>query len=237
MTAGASRILVVDDEATITELVTTALGYEGFDVAAAASGREALERAAAWRPDLIVLDVMLPDLDGFEVMRRLRAQRMDTSVVFLTARDATEDKIGGLTLGGDDYVTKPFSIGELVARVRAVLRRAGREAPGAARLAFADLEMDTDTREVWRAGRLIELTATEFNLLRYLMENARRVLSKTQILDQVWDYDLRGRDFGGDANLVETYISYLRKKVDASGPPLIHTLRGVGYSLRLPARQ
>jgi len=234
MTAAPPRVLVVDDEATITELVATALGYEGFEVQTAGSGRQALERAATWRPDLIVLDVMMPDLDGFEVMRRLRADRVDTSVVFLTARDATEDKIGGLTLGGDDYVTKPFSIGELVARVRAVLRRTGREAPDVARLSFADLEMDTDTREVWRDGRLIELTATEFNLLLYLMQNARRVLSKAQILHHVWGYDSRGSDFGGDANLVETYISYLRKKVDSNGPPLIHTLRGVGYSLRLP---
>jgi len=234
MTAAPPRILVVDDEATITELVATALGYEGFEVQTAGSGRQALERAATWRPDLIVLDVMMPDLDGFEVMRRLRADRVDTSVVFLTARDATEDKIGGLTLGGDDYVTKPFSIGELVARVRAVLRRTGREAPDAARPAFADLEIDVDTREVWRDGRLIELTATEFNLLLYLMQNARRVLSKAQILQHVWGYDSRGSDFAGDANLVETYISYLRKKVDSNGPPLIHTLRGVGYSLRLP---
>ncbi|MGH8976094.1 MAG: response regulator transcription factor [Acidimicrobiia bacterium] len=223
-----ARVLVVDDEANITDLVGTALRYVGFEVATAATGREALERARAFRPELIVLDVMLPDLDGFEVTRRLRGEGLRIPVLFLTARDATEDKVAGLTLGGDDYVTKPFSLEELVARVRAVLRRAGvGETP--ARLVFADLELDEDTHEVFRAGEPLPMTPTEFKLLRYLMVNARRVLSKAQILDHVWEYD-----FGGDANVVETYISYLRKKVDRVEPRLIHTVRGVGYTLRLP---
>ncbi len=223
-----ARVLVVDDEPNITDLVGTALRYVGFEVATAATGREALEQARAFRPELIVLDVMLPDLDGFEVTRRLRGEGLRIPVLFLTARDATEDKVTGLTLGGDDYVTKPFSLEELVARVRAVLRRTGvGETP--ARLVFADLELDEDTHEVFRAGEALPMTPTEFKLLRYLMVNARRVLSKAQILDHVWEYD-----FGGDANVVETYISYLRKKVDRVEPRLIHTVRGVGYTLRLP---
>ncbi|HVL82208.1 MAG TPA: response regulator transcription factor [Actinomycetota bacterium] len=223
------RVLVVDDEANITDLVATALRYEGFETATAQSGREGLRRVEDFHPHLVVLDVMLPDLDGFEVLRRLRDGGRPTPVLFLTARDAVEDRVRGLTTGGDDYLTKPFSLEELVARVRAVLRRA-HGAPGAAsRLTFADLELDEETHEVWRSGRAISLTATEFKLLRYLMGNPRRVLSKAQILDHVWNYD-----FGGDANVVETYISYLRRKVDAEGPPLIHTIRGVGYSLRLP---
>ena len=226
-----ARILVVDDEPNITELVSMALRYEGFEVDVASDGRSALARAATFRPHLMVLDVMLPDVDGFGVLKRIRADGQPVSVVFLTARDATEDKVNGLTLGGDDYVTKPFSVEELVARVRAVLRRTG-NGPGAgsSRLTFADLELDEDTREVWRGDEPIELTATEFKLLRYLMLNARRVLSKAQILDHVWQYD-----FGGDANVVETYISYLRKKVDKTEPRLIHTVRGVGYTLRVPA--
>jgi two-component system OmpR family response regulator len=223
-----ARVLVVDDEANITDLVGTALRYVGFEVATAATGREALERARAFRPELIVLDVMLPDLDGFEVTRRLRGEGFRIPVLFLTARDATEDKVAGLTLGGDDYVTKPFSLEELVARVRAVLRRTGGGEPGG-RLVFADLELDEDTHEVFRAGQPLPMTPTEFKLLRYLMVNSRRVLSKAQILDHVWEYD-----FGGDANVVETYISYLRKKVDRVEPRLIHTVRGVGYTLRLP---
>ncbi len=224
-----SRILVVDDERTITELVTMALRYEGFATAAAHGGREALAVVRRFRPHLIVLDVMMPDLDGFEVARRLRAEDQDVAVLFLTARDAPEDKVRGLTIGGDDYVTKPFSIEELVARVRAILRRTlGREA-GSGRLTFADLELDEDTHEVFRGGRPIDLTPTEFRLLHYMMLNPRRVLTKTQIIDRVWGYDFGGRD-----NVVETYISYLRKKVDAAGPPLIHTVRGIGYSLRLP---
>ena len=222
-------MLVVDDEANITDLVGTALRYVGFEVATAATGREAIERARAFRPELIVLDVMLPDLDGFEVTRRLRGEGLRIPVLFLTARDATEDKVTGLTLGGDDYVTKPFSLEELVARVRAVLRRVGGDEPSG-RLVFADLELDEDTHEVFRAGEPLPMTPTEFKLLRYLMVNARRVLSKAQILDHVWQYD-----FGGDANVVETYISYLRKKVDRVEPRLIHTVRGVGYTLRLPS--
>ncbi len=225
-----ARILVVDDEPNITELVSMALRYEGFEVEVAGDGRTAVARAASFRPHLMVLDVMLPDIDGFGVLKRIRADGQPLSVVFLTARDATEDKINGLTLGGDDYVTKPFSVEELVARVRAVLRRTNGVGAGSSRLSFADLELDEDTREVWRGDEFIELTATEFKLLRYLMLNARRVLSKAQILDHVWQYD-----FGGDANVVETYISYLRKKVDKSEPRLIHTVRGVGYTLRVPA--
>jgi two-component system OmpR family response regulator len=229
VTTTKTRILVVDDEPNITDLVGTALRYEGFDVEVAATGRSALAKGQTFRPELMVLDVMLPDLDGFDVVRRLRNERLPVSVVFLTARDGTEDKVNGLTLGGDDYVTKPFSIEELVARVRAVLRRTrGSDVGGSARLSFADLEMDDDTREVWRGRARVELTATEFKLLRYLILNARRVLSKSQILDHVWEYD-----FDGDANVVETYISYLRKKVDRVEPRLIHTVRGVGYTLRL----
>lgn len=223
------RILVVDDEPSITELLGLALRYEGFEVAVAANGRQALTAATDFHPHLIVLDIMLPDYDGFEVARRLADQGQRIPILFLTARDATDDKVRGLTLGGDDYVTKPFSIEELVARIRAILRRAGASAAESGRLTFADLEMDDDTHELWRNGTAVELTATEFKLLRYLMLNPRRVLTKDQILDHVWQYD-----FGGNANVVETYISYLRRKLDKLGPPLIHTVRGVGYSLRLP---
>jgi two-component system OmpR family response regulator len=223
------RVLVVDDEPAIAELVRTALRYEGFDVRTAGAGRQVLELVESFRPALIVLDVMLPDLDGFEIQRRLVDRGLRTPVLFLTARDATEDKIRGLTLGGDDYVTKPFSLEELIARVRAVLRRTIGESPEGEHLRFEDLEMDEDTHEAWRASGPIELTPTEFNLLRYFLMNPRRVLSKDQILDHVWHYD-----FGGDPSIVETYISYLRKKVDASEPRLLHTVRGVGYVLRLP---
>jgi two-component system OmpR family response regulator len=226
---GPARVLVVDDESNITDLVSTALRYEGFDVATAHDGRQALSAVETFRPDLVVLDVMLPDLDGFEVQRRLLDRGRPLPVVFLTARDATEDKVRGLTIGGDDYVTKPFSLEELVARIRSVLRRVQRSTPATDRLRFADLEMDEDTHEVWRGDRAIDLTATEFSLLRYLLMNPRRVLSKAQIVDRVWEYD-----FGGDPAIVETYISYLRKKVDAEEPHLIHTVRGVGYTLRLP---
>jgi two-component system OmpR family response regulator len=222
------RVLVVDDEESITELVGMALRYEGFQVEVARSGRDALGAATSFRPHLIVLDVMLPDLDGFEVQRRLSADRLRVPILFLTARGETEAKVHGLTMGADDYVTKPFSVEELVARVRAVLRR-GAQVEQPARLEFADLEMDEDTHEVWRGGEPIELSATEFNLLRYLLLNARRVVSKAQIVDHVWRYD-----FGGDPRIVENYISYLRKKVDFKEPRLIHTVRGVGYSLRLP---
>jgi two-component system OmpR family response regulator len=221
---------VVDDEPNITDLVATALRYEGFEVVTALSGRAALGEVAANRPDLLILDVMLPDLDGFEVARRLRQDGRRVPILFLTAKDATEDKVRGLTLGGDDYVTKPFSLEELIARVRAVLRRAAEGSSASSRLVFADLELDEETHEVFRGKTPIDLTPTEFKLLRYLLLNPRRVLSKAQILDYVWEYD-----FGGDANVVETYVSYLRKKIDTLGPPLIHTLRGVGYSLRVPA--
>jgi two-component system OmpR family response regulator len=223
------RVLVVDDEPKIHDLVATALRYEGFEVEIAATGREALAAVDSFRPELVVLDVMLPDLDGFEVHRRLSAERRHVPVLFLTARDATEDKVRGLTMGGDDYVTKPFSLEELVARIRAVLRRAGGQTESSSRLRFADLELDEDTHEVWRGSRPIELTPTEFKLLRFLLTNARRVVSKAQILDHVWHYD-----FGGDTNVVETYVSYLRKKLDVDAPPLIHTVRGFGYMLRLP---
>jgi two-component system, OmpR family, response regulator len=227
--ADAVRVLVVDDEPAIADLVGTALRYEGFDVATAGNGRDVLTMVESFRPELIVLDIMLPDLDGFEVQRRLADRGRRIPVLFLTARDATEDKVRGLTIGGDDYVTKPFSLEELIARIRAVLRRAGHGEESAGRLRFEDLEMDEDTHEVWRAGGLVELTPTEFNLLRFMLVNPRRVLSKEQILDHVWHYD-----FGGDASIVETYISYLRKKVDVTDPHLIHTVRGVGYALRLP---
>ena len=226
------QVLVVDDEPSIVDAVSTALRYEGFDVREATTGRAALSSAQEDPPDLVVLDVMLPDLDGFEVARRIRqAEGAGTQVpvIFLTARDTTQDKVEGLRLGSDDYVTKPFSIEELIERVKAVLRRASGIGPGGHRLSYADLELDEDTREVWRAGSPIQLTATEFNLLRFFLLNPRRVLSKMQILDHVWHYD-----FGGDPNVVETYVSYLRKKLDRLGPPLIHTVRLVGYALREP---
>ena len=228
-TAEQIRVLVVDDEANITDLVTMALRYERFDVDVAHTGRQALKAATEFRPHLIVLDVMLPDVDGFEVTRRLGDRGDRVPVLFLTARDATEDKVYGLTLGADDYLTKPFSLEELVARVRAILRRSSVATDQSATLRFADLEMDDDTHEVHRGGTPIDLTLTEYKLLRHLLLNAPRVLSKAQILDHVWNYD-----FGGEGNVVETYISYLRKKMDALGPPLIHTVRGVGYCLRLP---
>jgi two-component system OmpR family response regulator len=225
-----ARILVVDDDQPIRELVGMGLRYNHYDVTVVASGRDALEHVRKERPDLVVLDVMLPDLDGFEVARRIRqAERSDAAlpVIFLTARDTTEDKIEGLKLGGDDYVTKPFSIEELLARVEAVLRRSAAEASAGNRLSHADLVLDEDTREVWRGGRLIELTATEYRLLHYLLLNARRVLTRQQILEQVWDYT-----FEGNASVLETYVSYLRHKIDDGASPLIHTVRGVGYSLR-----
>ena len=224
-----ARILVVDDEESITQLLSTALRYEGFEVQTAASGRDALSEVEAFRPDLVLLDVMLPDMDGFEVQRRLPTGATRLPVVFLTARRDTEDRVRGLTVGADDYVTKPFSLEELIARVRAVLRRTRGEDAEHKRIVYADVELDEETYEVRRDDTLVELTPTEFNLLRYLMVNAGRVLSKPQILDHVWHYN-----FGGDANVVETYISYLRKKLDALGPPLIQTVRGVGYSMRLP---
>ena len=227
--APSHRVLVVDDEPNIVDVISMALRYQGFDVEAAGTGAEALAAVSAFKPDLIVLDVMLPDMEGFKVAKRLGAQRGRVPIIFLTARDATDDKVRGLTLGGDDYVTKPFSLEELVARIRSILRRSGLAEAESSRLVFEDLELDEDAHEVSRAGNNVELTATEYRLLRYLMLNPRRVLTRSQLLDHVWDYD-----FGGDARVLETYISYLRKKVDAGAPPLIHTVRGVGYSLRLP---
>jgi two-component system, OmpR family, response regulator len=223
------RVLVVDDERSITDAVATVLRYEGFEVEEVFTGRAALAAAQDKPPDLIVLDVMLPDLDGLEVTRRLRADGLHVPVLFLTARDSTEDKVTGLTLGGDDYMTKPFSLAEIVARVRAILRRTGEEVPADNRLRFADIELDDDTHQVWRSGTPVPLTAKEFNLLRFFMLNPRRVLGKSQIIDHVWHYD-----FEGDHNLVETYVSYLRKKLDKHGPPLLHTVRLVGYVLREP---
>jgi two-component system, OmpR family, response regulator len=224
------KLLVVEDDPNIVELLSASLRFAGFDVTAATNGAEAVANAREFKPDLLVLDVMLPDLDGFEVMRRLRETGVRTPVVFLTARDATDDKIRGLTLGGDDYVTKPFSLEELTARIRAVLRRSALDKPESATLSFADLELDEESHEVRRGGKLVSLSPTEFKLLRYLLLNAGRVLSKAQILDHVWQYDFRGDD-----SIVESYISYLRRKVDTVEPRLIHTLRGVGYVLRLPS--
>jgi two-component system OmpR family response regulator len=223
------RVLVVDDEPNIVDVISMALRFEGFAVESAGTGADAIAAVAASKPQVIVLDVMLPDIDGFEVARRLASARTGVPIVFLTARDATEDVVHGLTLGGDDYVTKPFSLEELVARIRTILRRSGLTEQESSQLAFADLELNEDTREVARGDRAIELTATEFRLLRYLMLNPKRVLTRAQLLDHVWQYD-----FGGDARVLETYISYLRKKVDVEQPALIHTVRGVGYALRLP---
>jgi two-component system OmpR family response regulator len=226
---GPARILVVDDEPYITDVVTAALRFEGFTTEEASTGLDALDRARADHCDLIVLDVLLPDIDGFEVCRRLRLESISTPVLFLTARDATADKLAGLA-HGDDYVTKPFSIDELVARIRAVLRRTALEdVAEEGTLRFSDLVVDVGTHEVWRGDHAIDLTATEFNLLHFLVRHARQVLSKSQILDAVWD-----EGFVGDSNIVEIYISYLRKKIDCYDPPLIHTIRRVGYSLREP---
>jgi two-component system OmpR family response regulator len=224
-----ARLLVVDDEPNIVELLSASLRFAGFEVETAAGGLEAVETARTYRPDLLVLDVMMPGLDGFGVVRRLRQEGVRTPVVFLTAKDATEDKVTGLTLGGDDYVTKPFSLEEVVARIRAVLRRVSASPGSATHLTFADIELDEDTHEVWKNGALVPLSPTEFKLLRYFMQNTGRVLSKAQILDHVWNYD-----FGGEANVVESYVSYLRRKVDTTEPRLLHTLRGVGYVLRMP---
>ena len=228
-----AKLLVVEDEPNIRELLATSLRFAGFEVHTAGDGATALKLAEAERPDLLVLDVMLPDMDGFAVTRRLRDQGRQLPVVFLTARDSTDDKITGLTVGGDDYVTKPFSLEEVVARIRAVLRRTGGTDGEEGRLVFADLDLDEDSHEVRRGGRSIDLSPTEFKLLRYLMLNPNRVLSKSQILDHVWDYDFRG-----ESGIVESYISYLRRKVDADeSVALIHTRRGVGYVLRLPPEQ
>ena len=224
-------IYVADDEEHITELVAMGLGINGYDVKRLSGGRELLAAVEDRRPDLVILDVMMPDLMGTEVLRRLRSSERvgaHLPVILLTARDATQDKVEGLRLGSDDYVTKPFSIEELVERVKAILRRTGTTAPNEHVLRFEDLSLDEETREVFRDGRSIELTPTEFRLLHYLLANARRVLTREQILLNVWDYD-----FDGNASVLETYVSYLRQKVDADGPQLIQTVRGVGYSLRL----
>jgi two-component system OmpR family response regulator len=225
------RILVVDDEPSIVDAVSTALRYEGYEVTEASTGRDALEAVAVADPDLVVLDWMLPDIEGIEVGRRLRARGFRTAVLFLTAKDAVEDKVEALRAGGDDYVTKPFSLAEIVARAQAILRRTGAALPGEV-LRFGDLLLDEERHEVRRDDTPIVLTATEFGLLRYLMLNPRRVLSKSQILQNVWHYD-----FGGNANVVETYISYLRRKLDAAGPPLIKTVRQAGYMLDAPAAE
>lgn len=226
------RILVVDDELSISDLIATSLKFVGFDVRTAATGSQALTIAEEFKPHAMILDVMLPDLDGFEVCRQIRNEGIEVGVLFLSAKDEMKDKVQGLTIGGDDYMTKPFSLEELVARLRALLRRIGvvQQSVDDEKIRFADLELDEATHEVRRAGILIDLSPTEFTLLRYLLINADRVVSKAQILDHVWDYD-----FGGDAGIVETYISYLRKKIDIYEPALIHTVRGVGYRLRLPA--
>jgi two-component system OmpR family response regulator len=224
----AARVLVVDDEPSLAELLMLALRYEGWEIRTAANGGDALRIAREFRPDAVVLDIMLPDLDGIAVLRRMRAEVGDIPTLFLTARDAVADRVAGLTAGGDDYVTKPFSLEEVVARLRSLVRRTlGPTTQEANRLVVGDLILDEDSHEVRRGGEPIALTATEFELLRYLMRNPRRVLSKAQILDRVWRYD-----FGGQANVVEIYICYLRKKVDAGRPPMIHTLRGAGYVLK-----
>ncbi|MFG2228131.1 response regulator transcription factor [Streptomyces sp. NPDC048644] len=222
------RVLVVDDESSLADLLSLALRYEGWDIRAEGNGASALRCARSWRPDAVLLDVMLPDMDGLTVLSRLRRELPDVPVLFLTAKDSVEDRIAGLTAGGDDYVTKPFSLEEVVARLRGLLRRAGAAAARSeSLLTVGDLVLDEDSHEVARAGQDIHLTATEFELLRYLMRNPRRVLSKTQILDRVWSYD-----FGGQANVVELYISYLRRKIDAGREPMIHTRRGAGYLIK-----
>ena len=222
------HVLVVDDEPNIAELLGMAMRYEGWQTTLAHTGTKAVEAAKEVKPDVVVLDMMLPDIDGMQVLKRLREHAPDVPVLFLTARDAVEDRVAGLTAGGDDYVTKPFSLEEVVARLRALMRRsASIKTATASVLTVGDLSLDEDSHEVSRAGQEISLTATEFELLRYLMRNPRRVLSKAQILDRVWNYD-----FGGQANVVELYISYLRKKIDAGREPMIHTMRGAGYVLK-----
>jgi two-component system OmpR family response regulator len=223
------RAMVVDDEDSLTDLLSMALRYEGWDVRVAADGQHALAAIREFRPDVVVLDVMLPDIDGLAVLSRLRADGIQTPILFLTAKDSVDDRIAGLTVGGDDYVTKPFSLEELVARLRALIRRSNLavNASEGSRIEVGDLVMDEDSYEVRRGGKIVELTATEFELLRFLMRNPRRVLNKAQILDRVWSYD-----FGGRSSVVEIYISYLRKKIDSLGEPMIHTVRGFGYVLK-----
>ena len=225
------RVLVVDDEPNIVELLTVSLKFQGFEVEAAESGQEALKMARELKPDAYILDVMMPGMDGFELLAKLRSEGLDAPVLFLTAKDGVEDRIHGLTIGADDYVTKPFSLEEVITRLRVILRR-GNVTEGEdedSTIRYADLTLNDDTHEVTKAGQIVELSPTEFNLLRYLMLNAEVVLSKAKILDNVWHYD-----FGGDGNVVESYISYLRRKVDTGDTPLIHTVRGVGYVLRTP---
>ncbi|MFD7611250.1 response regulator transcription factor [Streptomyces sp. NPDC059828] len=225
---GPVRVLVVDDETSLTELLSMALRYEGWEVCSAGDGASAMSTARSFRPDAVVLDMMLPDMDGLSVLGRLRRELPDVPVLFLTAKDAVEDRIAGLTAGGDDYVTKPFSLEEVVARLRGLIRRSGAATERSeSMLVVGDLALDEDSHEVTRGGANIHLTATEFELLRYLMRNPRRVLSKAQILDRVWSYD-----FGGQANVVELYISYLRRKIDAGRAPMIHTRRGAGYLIK-----
>jgi len=225
---GPVRVLVVDDEPTLSDLLQMALRYEGWEVRTAADGQSALRAARDFRPDAVVLDVMLPDMDGLAVLRRLRSDGRDLPVLFLTAKDAVEDRVAGLTAGGDDYVTKPFSLEELIARLRGLIRRTTTAtAASDPQLVVGGLVLDEDSHEVWRDGEAVDLTATEFELLRFFMRNPRRVLSKAQILDRVWNYD-----FGGQANIVELYVSYLRKKIDAGRTPMIHTMRGAGYVLK-----
>jgi two-component system OmpR family response regulator len=226
-----ARVLVVDDEPNILELLSVSLKFQGFDVQTAVDGPRAIDRARTFRPDALILDVMMPGMDGFGLLRRLRADGVEAPALFLTARDSVEDKVTGLTIGGDDYVTKPFSLEEVVARLRVLLRRGGfGEKPAKiSRISFADIELDDDTHEVWKGGELVSLSPTEFTLLRYFMINAGTVLSKPRILDHVWNYD-----FGGEVNVVESYVSYLRRKVDTGDTRLIHTLRGVGYVMREP---
>jgi two-component system OmpR family response regulator len=225
--APATRVLVVDDERNICFLLEVALRQQGFEVQVASTGREALDTLGRKAPDIVLLDVMLPDLDGFEVCRRMREAGLRVPILFLSAKDTTEDKVRGLTLGGDDYVTKPFSLEEVVVRIHTILRRQGRAAPSS-RLTFADLELDDDSHCVRRSGVLLDLSPTEYKLLRFLLANAGRVMSRSQILDHVWEYD-----FGGRTSVVDTYVSYLRRKVDSFDPPLIQTIRGVGFCMRL----
>jgi two-component system OmpR family response regulator len=229
--SGEARLLVVDDEPNIVELLSASLRFAGFEVASAADGQQALKLVESFQPELVVLDVMMPGIDGFEVVRRMRGRQQLMPVLFLTARDATEDKIAGLTIGADDYITKPFSLEEVIARIRAVLRRA--QGDGTRKtspvLRYGDIELDDDSHEVLKAGRAVELSPTEYKLLRYFLQNPQRVLSKAQILDHVWQYD-----FDGEANVVESYVSYLRRKIDTTEPRLLHTIRSVGYVLRMP---
>ncbi|MEV6432673.1 response regulator transcription factor [Nocardia sp. NPDC051463] len=228
-----ARVLVVDDEPMIVELLSVSLRYQGFEVDTAVDGAQALDKARSFRPQALIVDVMMPGMDGFGLLRRLRADGIGAPVLFLTARDEVQDKVAGLTLGADDYITKPFSLEEVVARLRVVLHRSGHHAPvrESSRIRFEDIELDDDTHEVWKAGEPVPLSPTEFTLLRYFMVNAGTVLSKPRILDHVWRYD-----FGGEVGVVETYVSYLRKKVDTGNERLIHTLRGVGYVMRAPSR-